>query len=499
MTVEAPTRDADALALRGRAKSIIRGRGGRLFYEDYEGASLATLAAAEPFPSALEHRWRRTLETRARRLGNRGLTLYVLFGPDAHFVYPDELPPGVQLPDHSLAEQFVGRFRDVAGCAFVDPTRNLIEARGGIDVYKANDTHWSAYGAFVAYRALIAALPPERRGQVVDSGEVSYRFRRSFGDMGALVEPEMVIETPVPEISGTGRVAPVLLHDRRGAAREAWVAYRCESGRGRAMIARDSFGTELAPFVNATFATVDWISSGHALPFEAIDACRPDVVIWEVAERRLPFPPRDHQPFGEFETLAFDAGAPVGRTGLAVVALRQDGNRQAALAAARQAVAEAPDEAILHFWLAQTLYEAGLFSEAEQAVGAAIRRNDSRPAFWHLSNVIQRHNGNAAASLAASLRAAAMVPDNALFVSHLGFNLLAAGRPEKAVAEMSRCREIVADSEDLCYWLARALLAVGDREGAMAQAVDCYLLQPDHAAIHALLADIRRGSESPSR
>lgn len=92
MTIEAPIRDLDALALRGRAKSIIRGRSGRLFYEDYEGASLATLTAAEPFPSALEHRWRRTLETRARRLRNRGLSLYVLFGPDAHFVYPDELP-----------------------------------------------------------------------------------------------------------------------------------------------------------------------------------------------------------------------------------------------------------------------------------------------------------------------------------------------------------------------------------------------------------------------
>lgn len=283
------------------------------------------------------------------------------------------------------------------------------------------------------------------------------------------------------------------------APREAWVAYRCESGWGRAMIARDSFGTELAPFVNATFATIDWISTGHALPFEAIDACRPDVVIWEVAERRLPFPPRDHQPFGALETLAFDTGDSVGRTGLEIVALRLDGNRQAALAAARQAVAESPDAAILHFWLAQTLYEAGLFGEAEQVVGEAVRRNDRRPAFWHLSNVIQRHNGNAAASLAASRRAAAMAPDNALFVSHLGFNLLAAGRPEEAVAEMSRCRETVSDSEDLCYWLARAWLAIGDREAAMAQAVDCYLLQPDHAAIHALLADIREGGSGPSR
>lgn len=493
MTAAAPVRDDDATALRGRARSIIRGAAGRLFYEDYEGASLATLAAAEPFPSAVELRWRRSLETRVRRLARRGLGLHVLVGPDAHFVYRDELPAGVTLPEQTLAGRFRDRFGDIQGLTFVDPTAALVEARGGIDVYKANDTHWSAYGAFVAYRALMAALPADHGGHIVEAREVRYRFRRSYGDMGALVEPEVIVEVPVPVVEGPSRAAVKLLFDRRGAAREGWGAWECASGRGRALVARDSFATELAPFVNATFARVDWISAQQALPFEVVDAERPDLLVWEVAERRLPFPPRDHLPFGACETHAFDPHSPAGRAGLDAVANRLDGHVGPALAAARQAVALDAGDAVSRFWLAQLLLELGRFGEAEAAVGEALALRDDRAAYWHLRNIALRHLGRRGEALDASRRAVALLPDNGLFVSHLGFNLLAAGRTGEAVETMRECRAVVSDCEELCYWLARALLAAGEREAALAAAVDCFLLQPDQTAVHALLATIRDG------
>lgn len=476
-------------ALRGRARSILRGPSGRLFYEEYEGASIAALAAREPFPSPLALRWQRTLETRARRLKRRGLVLHILLGPDAHSIYRDQLPAAVNLPPASLSAQFLARFAGMDNVVFVNPEQALIDARGGIDVCKANDTHWSAYGAFLAYRQLMAMLPADPARRALAARDIAFRFRRSFGDMGALVEPELAIEVPVPTIDGRD-IRPAFNHV--GAARDSWVRYDCAQGAGRALVPRDSFATELAPFLNATFARVDWISAPQSLPFEVVDQERPDVLVWETAERRLPFPPRDHLPFGAYETYAFDVVSEPGRLALAAQIDRQEGAVVRALENAQQGALADPGNPVHHFWLGQILMEAGRHTEAEAAVQTAIGLRDDRPAYWHLLNIILRHLGRPADSLEAATRAVALFPDNALFVSHLGYNLLAAGQLHRAIDAMRACRDAVSDSEELCHWLARAHLAAGDRAAALAAAADCFLLQPDHPQVHWLLAQIRQ-------
>ncbi|MGE0715336.1 MAG: hypothetical protein AB7P02_07840 [Alphaproteobacteria bacterium] len=476
-----------AAALRGRAASVLRGRTGRLFYEHYEGASLAAIADAAELPHALAFRWRRILQTRARLLRRRGLRQHILLAPDAHCVFRDELPHGVTVASPSPGARFAAIAAGIDGLTVIDPEPSLVAARGGLDVFHANDTHWSGFGARIAYDALMAALPAGLTQGRLSARDVVYRFRRAYGDMGALVEPEMAVEHAVPEVPGRN---PVRAFRRAAPTRDNWTRVACADGTGRAMVAGDSFLVPLIPFLAASFARTDLLAATARLHPEIVDAEKPDAVVLQMATRRIAYPPDDHRAETAWEIFAQDSDSPAAAATSAAFADRAEGRTEAAIGCLR-AAAHAGDHPALRFHAAALLQEEGRFAESEPELRAGLAQRDDRPALWHLLNIALRHLGRPREALDASARAVALLPDNGLYASHHGYNLLAAGRAADAVAAMNLCRRDVSDCEALCYWLAQARLRAGDAAGAMGDAVDCLLLAPGHAKVPGLLAAIR--------
>lgn len=473
----------------GSAHEILRSTSGRLFYKSYanEFTDIANTAREPLFPFPMLIRWRRLLETRARLLKLRGLRLNILLAPDAHFIYREEVPEHVVLPARSPARQFTESFSDIDNVVIVNPEAALIEARGGIDVYKANDTHWSAHGAFIGYRKLLGVLPGSTPMRPVTAADVSYRLVPSFGDLGSLVEPEVRINMPIAEVRGG---ATRLTLDHAGEGRNAWKRFESARGRGHAFIVRDSFSTEMGIFVNETFARVDWIGGTSRLHLEAIDEEKPDVVVWQLAERRLMHVEHDHHPRTAYELYAFDRSTPFGKQALDAYLLQVAGNLAEALSQARAAV-EAPEAgAPYHYLLADLLQANSHMEEAEAAIRHAIELQDNRPAYWHLLSVISRHRGNLAAAAAASERAVQLFAHNACFVADHGYNLMHSERLHEAIDAMQSCREHVSDAPHLSYWLARAHLMAGNVHTARREAINAYLLLPDHPDVFRLIWQI---------
>jgi tetratricopeptide (TPR) repeat protein len=484
MTTAATT--TNAAHRQGSAHVIARGASGRLFYESYanEFTDIANTVKDPLFQLQDVIRWKRLLETRGRLLKLRGLRLYILIAPDAHFIYRDEVPPHIVLPSRSPAQQFTELFSGIDNVTIVNPEKALIAARGGIDVYKVNDTHWSAHGAFVAYRCLLDALPPGTPMRPLTAGDVSYRPHRSFGDLGALVDPEVTVDIPVASVrDGNCRSA----HEYAGEGRNAWKRFESSRGRGHAFVPRDSFATELGIFVNETFARVDWVGGTSRLHLEAIDEERPDVVIWQLAERRLFHVEHDHHAKTAYEIYAFDRSTPFGKQALDAYADQVQGNLARALEHARAAALH-PDAGTPYRYLLAELLEAnGLCEEAEIVIKQAIARQDNRPAYWHLLSVISRRRGDNAAAAYASQRAVDLFPHNAHFVADHGYNLLALGRISDAIDVMQSCRDLVSDAPHLSYWLAQAYVRVGDMQSARNEAINAYLLLPQHTEIFQLV------------
>jgi Flp pilus assembly protein TadD len=476
----------NAAARAGSALRIARGPSGRLFYESYasEFTDIATTTRNPLFPVPVALRWKKLLETRGRLLKLHGLRLYILIAPDAHFIYRDEVPGHITLPARSPARQFTELFSGIDNVTIVNPEDALIGARGGVDTYKANDTHWSAYGAFIAYQCLIEHLPASVPMRRISASDVTYRFTRSFGDMGALVEPEVAIDIPVASVRDS---SSRLVHDHAGEGRNAWKRFESNVGRGRAFLPRDSFATELGIFLNESFARVDLIGGTSRLHLEVIAQEKPDVVIWQVAERRLLHVEHDHHAQTAYEIYAFDRTTPFGKHALDAYCERIAGNLAEALSHARAAARYAEAGPAYRYLLAELLDANGHVEEADAAIRQAIAMQDNRPAYWHLLSVVSRRRGDITAATAASRRAVDLFAHNAHFVADHGYNLLTAGRYKEAIDVLRRCREHVLDSPHLCYWLAQAYLHTGEVEKARFEAVQTYLLLPNHPEVFSLL------------
>ena len=219
-----------------------------------------------------------------------------------------------------------------------------------------------------------------------------------------------------------------------------------------------------ASSVNETFARVDWVGGTSRLHLEAIDEEKPDVVIWQLAERRLFHVEHDHHAKTAYEIYAFDRSTPFGKQALDAYAEQVQGNLAKALEHARAAALH-PDAGTPYRYLLAELLEAnGLFEEAETVIKQAIALQDNRPAYWHLLSVISRRRGDKAAAVYASQRAVDLFPHNAHFVADHGYNLLALGRISDAIDVMQSCRDLVSDAPHLSYWLAQAYMRVGDMQ-----------------------------------
>ncbi|WP_266159639.1 alginate O-acetyltransferase AlgX-related protein [Dyella silvatica] len=470
--------------LKGRAVVVARGTSSRLFCEYQDSPVISTIAKNDLISTKAAVKWKRMLETRARLLKLRGLHLYMLIAPEARYIFREEIPSHMVLSDRSPARQFTELFSGIDNLTIIYPDEALIAARGGIDIYRANDTHWSAYGAFIAYQALIEHFPADTPLNPVTAADVSYRFRQAFGDMGALVEPEVSADMPVASIrDGTTK----LVLNYSGDGRNAWKRFESTRGRGHAFVLRDSFATELGIFMNESFARVDWLGGTSRLHLEAIDEEKPDIVVWEVAERRLLVEDSDHSPSTAYEIYAFDNTTPYGMTALEACDDKVAGHLAKALQGARDA-AKHPDAGTPYLYLlADILRASSLFDEAEATIQRAIKIREDRPAYWHLLSVISRHLGKPREATDASFHAKKLAPHNGQFVSDCGYNLLTLGRRDEAIEVMASCRALVSDSPHLSYWLALAYFQAGDIHQARKEAINAYLLWPDHPDIYALL------------
>jgi tetratricopeptide (TPR) repeat protein len=285
---------------------------------------------------------------------------------------------------------------------------------------------------------------------------------------------------------GSARIA----FDLAGEGRNAWIRFESARGRGRVFVPRDSFATEMGIFFNETFAQVDWIGGTSRLHLEAIEEEKPDLVVWQIAERRLLSLPLDHQAATAYEIYAFDRASPAGKLAMAAFGYRMEGALAQALDCARAAAAEAGNEPAYHYALADLLVAMARNDEAETAIRRAIEIRDDRPAYWHLASRLRRMKGDVLGALDASGRAVRLFGDNGAFVADHGYNLLAMGRPAEAVDAMEPARRDISDCLQLSHWLAHAYLAVNDVASARREAVNAYLLHPDHPGNYSLMSAV---------
>ena len=285
------------------------GRDGWLFYAGQQ--ALDYYRASESLALEDLAEWKRRLEAPAEWLDDRGIEFVFYFAPDKATIYPEELPYFVRrIGERSRLDQFLEYMRahSTAPIVFVDPRADFRAAKSLGPLYRKTDTHWNQLGAFVAYSSLMRALVPlfpaiepleqsdfDRHEQLMDGGDIALLMDLSdvFRERAIQLAPK----TPWPYRKDAVGMHPSNQPDvERSPDRQFEEQRRLPMGSvqddapdlPRLVLFRDSYGTELIPFLAASVQRGAYYWQFIVDP-KVIVQEDPQVVVQEIGERVLMF------------------------------------------------------------------------------------------------------------------------------------------------------------------------------------------------------------------
>jgi alginate O-acetyltransferase complex protein AlgJ len=242
--------------------------------------------------------WRAAVVGARDWLRVRGIAYVFTIAPDKHVMYPDEMPASIhRVGATRRMDQILAALED-AGVSAVDVRPALEAARQYERVYQQTDTHWNDRGALVAYQQIINAVreqvPAVSRPWTRDDFEAVARQREGMDLAGMMGLTRVLRETDLALLPRRPRIAKVIEPPGVDAAAQEGRLVTIIPGipgspgspLPRAVILRDSFFSQLAPFVSEHFSRAVYLWQND-FDADAILQEHPGVVIQEIVGRHL--------------------------------------------------------------------------------------------------------------------------------------------------------------------------------------------------------------------
>jgi len=299
----------------GNSRRVVVGRQGWLFLGNHydqvmdktRGIEVADTAPARMAASVRE------LKQRQDWLTGKGIMSLFVIAPNKHTTYSEFLPWDDPPPVRNFTDEFIARARSV-DLNLLDLRPIMLKARSGSEpLYFETDSHWNAYGAYLGYRATLAAVNELYGAQIQALTVTTQRWvARGAGDLARLLKFDTLLDKDVDRdvhLSYQGSDA-ILCIQKLDIARLA-PRGRCQKSRNRILAVhahpqasfnqqalnrmnvlwlRDSFGNGNSKFYQQTFSRIWEVDYKHFANLrwrEVIGKLHPDLVIYQVAEREI--------------------------------------------------------------------------------------------------------------------------------------------------------------------------------------------------------------------
>lgn len=267
--------------------NAIRGRDGRLFMGwREERESYQRLFPYQPEQIA---QWAHYYDKIRSWLASRTCELVIMIPPNKSSLYPEYMPAMIkraQAP--SRADQLITALRK-CGLTVIDPRESFAKAPVGAPLYYLRDTHWTPYGADIAWRDLLAVVypnlpsPPPLPWERSTTKTYTADLVILSGLTGFLWEPQILTrQTEPPSL----RRIPPLPEQPDCSGRR--IVYETDApDQKRAVMFHDSFAmSSFDDLLVANFSTLV-MAWTYAFDPDIVRRHNPDVVIIEILERTL--------------------------------------------------------------------------------------------------------------------------------------------------------------------------------------------------------------------
>ncbi len=247
--------------------------------------------------------WIEAYRSKKRWLEKQGIPYLLIVPPNKMTVYGEfSGEPWAGQKGMSRLLQLKSMLQDGDSSTFLDLSPVLVGKRNDDNLFFKSDTHWTPYGAYLAYLAIAEKIEALLAGS---------HFKRDFtfsqpvtrtcdkkenncGDLTSmLLEYDSFDESyrEVEHVSQCGNISPVdiELSNLDYSNEEHSFSTNCPRGELRAVIFRDSFFSALVPYISENFKEVIylWKSFDQQNIEEILATFKPDIVIEEIGERTL--------------------------------------------------------------------------------------------------------------------------------------------------------------------------------------------------------------------
>jgi len=258
-----PEAEADPLAKRDG--KVIEGKDGWLYLGRDRNDVISQVTGKFRLSGQALLRWQLVLEMRAAWIERLGGRYVMLVPPNSHAAYPEHLPDEVVMSEDRPVRQIEKALRERDSYArMVYPLEQLRAGHAVRHTYSLTDSHWNAWGAFLAYREAMAAIDDGSGRRVLDANDVEFTERVVVGDLGNKVEPRR----EAVQIGAKVRDAKArLVSDNRVRNNGRVVVYECEeASEGTCVVFGDSFSYATLRFFAESFRRLVF---GHTVQVDA--------------------------------------------------------------------------------------------------------------------------------------------------------------------------------------------------------------------------------------
>ena len=299
-----------ALGVSGRPGAAVAGRGGWLFLGDVFDNNFSQAIGRRVLDDREAADWTETVGREIHWLASRGIPSAFVVAPAKWSIYPDRLPWWTRdlKPEHSL-DRILARG---SALPLIDVRDVLREARNHADTYSALNSHWTDFGALVAWQRIASELPRripsigEIRVPTLKSVYVTDEQNEFAGMLNIDAPNEWTKYELTQPLSGYAIVnADGTTMPQAGGARTDLLdlprVTRNEHApnRLRVLALRDSSANSLSPFLQDAFYMTYQVDHRLGAPgtwpnlIGLVEQFHPDVVLWIMTERYLNGPAGD--------------------------------------------------------------------------------------------------------------------------------------------------------------------------------------------------------------
>lgn len=270
---------------------VLRGKRGRLFLASDSHDSHSQITGQRRLADEELDQWERGMRERMLFADSLDAPLVTLLGPAPQVVYSDCLPHGVEISKKRPVRQLLNRLAAMdPDPIVVYPLTELAEGRRLLDPFPKTDSHWNDFGAFLAYEALMNALPDAVPHRKIGRGDVSLHPTVYTGDLGTKVRPERACVFLRARID---RPRARLIEDNRVRNHGRMAIYECPAAKGTCVLFGDSWAYTMLLYLAESFQRLVFFHRVNVVDAEPLLSERPDLALVVLTERFLTALPDD--------------------------------------------------------------------------------------------------------------------------------------------------------------------------------------------------------------